>query len=107
MASSQPNAKVHHQATSIARTHGTLSPQKGGSGSVVVNGDSYQLTPVRKARKGRIGQTGAIQRDGGLGPRSWSFTVTDPVPLVVALLHWHILIGDWLLAPRTNLGIGG
>lgn len=85
---------VSHGQHRLAWTDGILHRGRRGSSRVVAEGTSYELSPTRRANKGKITGSGVMRRsDPPWG--SWSFTATAALPLSVVLLHWHLLIGDW------------
>ena len=90
---------VHEGTRRIAETRGSVPHKKRGPGVVAtVEEASYELVPARQALHGTVGETCTIDR----APAAvwWQLRTTEPLPLSVVLLHWHLLIGDW--RPSSN-----
>jgi hypothetical protein len=86
---------VHAGARRLAWTEGPLATTRQAVGIVATQRRSYELTPIRRTRRGTIGRFGAVERKSATALGPWSFSTTEELPLEVALVHWHLLMGDW------------
>ena len=93
---------IHEGEQSVAQNLSVLPDRLWGEhrGEVGGHDEVYVLLPVKKARRGEITSDSdgpllaVIQR---VGWRSrWLITVHQPLPIWVVMLHWHILLGDWV-----------
>lgn len=88
----------------LAWTEGDVHLDKRASSRVTSEGGTYELLTPRRmdrsayggAREGRIGDSAVVRRSGPPWAQVWTIDATAALPLPVALLHWHLLVGDWL-----------
>lgn len=96
---------VRDSQNRIAHTDGDLPKNKRDEGKIEAGGVGYAILPARGyARRGRCGATGELSVAEGWMSPDWVFTTSEPLPLSVVLLHWHILMDD---RPESSSPGGG
>ncbi len=89
----------------LASTDGPLGKKRGAQAIATAANRTYEISPVRKARRGTTGRFATIEREGVAWYRPWRISTSTDLPLSVALLHWHLLMGDW--RPESQATGGG
>jgi hypothetical protein len=86
---------VSENGQPIANSDGRMPKSSTGSFVAVADGVRFTLSPTGKAKRGNIDGVATFRRRG-VGPYStWSLNASSPIPLSIALLLWHVLLGDW------------
>jgi hypothetical protein len=95
---------AHDGGRRLAWTEGPLGTRRGDSGVVATDKRSYELSPIRKGRAGAIGSFATVERERAVWLSPWLFASSEELPLSVALVHWHLLMGDWAAESQSSGG---
>ncbi len=94
---------VHEQVgadeapTLIATTRGDLGgPGRGEAARVFTRSREYPIAPAKRARRGDTGGAEITRTSRlALARSTWTVETEASIPLAAALIHWHILLGDF------------